>query len=52
MTVVLGIEKVINQEEVVNRESCNAFKNDPIKCSWLALMMAKLVNMKFPYLAA
>ena len=52
MTVVLGIEKVITQEEVVNRKTCNAFKNNPIRCSWLALMMAKLVSMKFLYLAA
>ena len=41
MTVVLFIEKVITQEEVVKCKSCNAFKNNPIRCSWLALMMAK-----------
>ena len=52
MTVVLFMEKVINQEEVVKCKSCNAFKNNPIRCSWLAHMMAKLVNMKVPYLAA
>ena len=52
MTVVLCIEKVITQKEVVRCKSCNAFKNNPIKCSWLALMMAKLINMKYPYLTA